>query len=70
MINWEEIAETFELSGGHIRNAAIGAAYLAAADTGTDGIRLDHVLRAVARELEKTGRTPIAADFGRLALPD
>lgn len=70
MIDWEEIAETFELSGGHIRNAAIGAAYLAAADADTDGIRLDHVLRAVARELEKTGRTPIAADFGRLALPD
>lgn len=66
-IAWDEIAGTFELSGGNIRNAALASAYLAAAN-GTP-IGMPHILRAVARELEKTGRAPIAADFGRLALP-
>ena len=59
------IAETFELSGGDIRNAALAAAYLAAAEARPIGMR--HLLRAVERELAKAGRTPIAADFGRLA---
>ncbi|RKF14881.1 ATP-binding protein [Roseovarius spongiae] len=58
------LAETFELSGGDIRNAALAAAYLAAAQGQVIGMR--HLLRAVERELAKIGRTPIAADFGRL----
>lgn len=60
----DAIAETFEISGGNIRNAALTAAYLAASDGRCIG--QDHVLRALARELEKIGRTPIAADFGAL----
>lgn len=59
-----EIAATFELSGGNIRNAALAAAYLAAADGGP--IAMPHLLRAIGRELEKMGRAPIAADYGRL----
>ena len=59
------LAELFELSGGSIRNAALAAAYFAAADGQAIGMR--HLLRAVERELAKTGRSPIAADFGRLA---
>lgn len=66
-IAWDDLARTFELSGGNIRNAALSAAYFAAA-AGTV-IGMPHILRGVARELEKTGRAPIAADFGRLALP-
>ncbi len=58
------LADIFELSGGDIRNAALAAAYLAAAEDGP--IRMHHLLRAVERELEKAGRRPIAADFGRL----
>jgi len=64
---WKEIARTFELSGGNIRNASLAAAYLAASD-GTP-ISLDHLLRAITREFEKSGRTPIAADFGSFKPP-
>ncbi len=63
-VDLSAIAETFELSGGDIRNAALAAAYLAAA-MGTP-IGMPHLLRAIERELSKAGRTPIAADFGRL----
>jgi hypothetical protein len=63
-VDLPEIAVTFELSGGNIRNAALAAAYLAAADGGP--IAMPHLLRAITRELEKMGRAPIAADFGRL----
>lgn len=63
-VDLPEIAATFELSGGNIRNAALAAAYLAAADGGA--IAMPHLLRAITRELEKMGRAPIAADFGRL----
>ena len=59
------IADVFELSGGNIRNAAIAAAYRAAAENSAIGRR--HLLGAIARELEKLGRAPIAADFGDLA---
>jgi Winged helix domain, variant/ATPase family associated with various cellular activities (AAA) len=64
-LDLDAIADKFELSGGNIRNAAIAAAYLAAADDTAIGRR--HVVGAVARELEKQGRAPIAADFGGLA---
>ncbi len=64
-LDLDAIAETFELSGGNIRNIAIAAAYCAASDGVAIGRR--HVLGAVARELEKLGRAPIAADFGVLA---
>ncbi len=59
------LAELFDLSGGSIRNAVLAAAYFAAADERPIGMR--HLLRAIERELAKTGRSPIAADFGRLA---
>lgn len=61
-LDLDAVAETFELSGGNIRNAALAAAYLAAADSPVIGQR--HVLGAITRELEKLGRVPIAADFG------
>ncbi|MGG5820902.1 AAA family ATPase [Falsiroseomonas sp. HW251] len=50
-----ELAEWYALSGAQIRNAALGAAYLAAAAPGTR-IAQDHLLTAVAREFEKAGR--------------
>src|SRR4029450_13751516 len=63
-IGFDAIAATFEISGGKLGTAALAAAYLAASDGGV--IEQGHVLRALARELEKSGRTPIAADYGTL----
>jgi AAA+ superfamily predicted ATPase len=64
-IDMDALARGFELSGGNIRNAALAAAYLAAADGGPIARR--HVLQAIASELEKMGRRPISADFSGFA---
>jgi hypothetical protein len=64
-LDLDTVAASFELSGGNIRNAALAAAYLAATDASAIGRR--HVVAAVGRELEKVGRSPIAADYGALA---
>jgi hypothetical protein len=64
-IDLDAVATAFELSGGNIRNAALAAAHLAAAEG--DRIAPHHLLAAIGRELEKIGRPPIPADYGGLA---
>jgi hypothetical protein len=59
------LAERFRLAGGNIRNAAVAAAHLAAAERAPIAAR--HVARALYRELEKSGLPRGAADFGPLA---
>jgi Winged helix domain, variant/ATPase family associated with various cellular activities (AAA) len=54
------VARQFKLSGGSIKNVALAAAFLAAEEGSP--VRDDHVLRAVRRELEKTGRTMTRAE--------
>ena len=53
-VDFQEIAEAYRLAGGNIRNAAIAAAYLAAADGGV--ITMTHIRNAVRREHQKMGR--------------
>ena len=48
------LAERFEVSGGLIRNAAVHAAFLAAAADAS--IATEHAVRGVALELRKLGR--------------
>ncbi|MDC0713301.1 ATP-binding protein [Stigmatella sp. ncwal1] len=48
------LAQRFELSGGHIRNIALAAAFLAAASTGK--VSQKHLLHATRREYQKLGR--------------
>ncbi|ADO69339.1 ATP-binding protein [Stigmatella aurantiaca] len=48
------LAHRFELSGGHIRNIALAAAFLAAASTGQ--VSQKHLLHATRREYQKLGR--------------
>ncbi len=57
------VAEQFDLTGGSIRNAALGAAFAAAAGPGR--IQMPDLLTAVAQELTKLGRRPNDAQFGR-----
>jgi AAA+ superfamily predicted ATPase len=59
-LDW--LAERFELSGASIRNAAIHAAFAAAA-TGTD-ITMESAVLGVAHELRKMGRLLKDKDFG------
>lgn len=60
-VDFELLAEKASLSGGHIRNAAIGAAFLAARD-GTK-IKMEHLVKAVAGEYDKLGKLFSKAEF-------
>ena len=59
------LADRFRLAGGNIRNAAVAAAHLAAAEGARLGQR--HLARALVRELEKSGLPRGAEDLGPLA---
>jgi len=59
------LAREFELSGGHIRNAAVAAAFLAAEQD--SAIAMDHVIAAVRREYQKMGTVILEA--GRWVYP-
>jgi hypothetical protein len=52
----------FEISGGHIRNIALAAAFLAASEGAPIGML--HVMRAARREYAKMDRIVQEADFG------
>jgi AAA+ superfamily predicted ATPase len=52
-VDFDALAHAFRLSGGNIKNAALAAAYLAAA--AGDSVRIEHVLHAVRREFGKMG---------------
>jgi hypothetical protein len=54
-----------EISGGHIRNIAVNAAFLAAGDA--HPIAMTDLMRAAAREYRKLGRPVGAAEFGSYA---
>ena len=63
-VDLDLLADRFRLTGGSIRNCSVTAAFLAA-DEGT-GIRMTHLLRAVAQDLRKQGRLTLEADFAGL----
>jgi hypothetical protein len=55
------LAARFLLSGGHIRNVALAAAFLASDDKGP--VKMSHVLMAVRSEFQKMGKTFTAAEL-------
>ena len=57
------LAGQFKLSGGSIRNGSLAAAFLAAEDGGSIGMR--HLVRGVALEYGKLGRLTLESDFER-----
>ena len=59
------LARQFELSGGHIRNAALAAAFVAAEEDSV--ITMAHVIAAIRREYQKMGTVILEA--GRWAYP-
>jgi hypothetical protein len=56
------LAAGFDLTGGHIRSAAVTAAYLAA-EAGRP-VSMAHLVGAVAREYRKLGRLCLEREFG------
>lgn len=54
-VDFDFLAETFDISGSQIKNSLLGAAFLAA-DEGQKQVRMGHVLKALEQELYKSGR--------------
>src|SRR5262249_35567000 len=55
------LGRQFPMSGGNIKNAALAAAFLAAAEDSK--VEMRHLIQSVAREWQKLGKLPSAADF-------
>jgi SpoVK/Ycf46/Vps4 family AAA+-type ATPase len=55
------MARQFKITGGNIKNIALGAAFLAASDGGV--IATEHLIKATKREYQKIGRLCTEADF-------
>jgi SpoVK/Ycf46/Vps4 family AAA+-type ATPase len=62
-VDLDFMATAFELAGGHIRSAAVTAAYLAA-ESGRP-VGMPDLVGAVAREYRKLGRLCLEREFGR-----
>ena len=62
-VDFDFLSERFDMSGGTIRNAAIHAAFLAAA--AGSPILMDHAVISIARELRKMGRLLKPDQFGQ-----
>ena len=60
-IDLDFLAQRFQLTGGDIRNAALGAAFLAADEEGDIGMR--EVVNALRTELVKVGRRVPDSEF-------
>ena len=56
------LAKQFRISGGNIRNIVLAAAFLAAKEGVSLGMR--HLIQATRREFQKLGRMVTEADFG------
>lgn len=64
-LNLKSTAEEISLTGGQIRNAALQAAYFAAAKNSS--ISREHIARAVWLELNKNGREVLSGTMGSLS---
>jgi ATP-dependent 26S proteasome regulatory subunit len=62
-IEFEFLAKQFKISGGHIKNIALNAAFLAAADEKM--VTIDHIIQGTIREYQKMGKLCVKNDFGK-----
>jgi len=61
-LDFDFLARRFKLTGGSIKNIAVGAAYLAQCERSAIGMR--HVVLAAKREFQKMGKICAKAEFG------
>lgn len=61
-VDFAGLAREFPLAGGNIKNVVLNAAFLAAADGGTIGLR--HLLHGTRREFDKVGKVWTGSDTG------
>lgn len=62
-LDFDFLAQRLKLPGGNIRNIALNAAFLAAANSGH--VQMGHIISATRRELQKMGRLFVEADFAQ-----
>jgi ATP-dependent 26S proteasome regulatory subunit len=62
-IDFKFLARQFKISGGNIKNIALGAAFLAAADGAI--ITMQNLIKATKREYQKMGKLCTEADFAQ-----
>lgn len=60
-IDFNFLANQFNVAGGNIKNIVVNAAFLAAANSGVIGMK--HLVQATRREFQKIGRLCTDADF-------
>jgi SpoVK/Ycf46/Vps4 family AAA+-type ATPase len=65
-LDFEVMANRFEVSGGNIRNVALAATFLAAESDGSI-VRMSHLMRAIQREYQKMGKVLTEVDLGTFA---
>lgn len=61
-INFDFLANNFQLAGGNIKNIIVNAAFYAAEDSGI--INMEHIVRSIRREYQKIGKVCSQSDFG------
>lgn len=61
-VDFDFLAERFELSGGNIRNIAVAAAFFAAGEG--RAVEMTDLIRGTHREYRKLGRLCVEAEFG------
>ena len=64
-VDLDLLARQFKLSGGNIKNVALAAAFLAAADGGI--VKMSHLLHATRREFQKLGKVVTEFDLGEIS---
>jgi AAA+ superfamily predicted ATPase len=64
-IDFDGLAQRYEITGGSVRNIALAAAFLAAEDGRV--VTMDHLLCATQRELQKMGKIVADGEFDTLA---
>ena len=64
-VDFDLLARQFKLSGGNIKNVALAAAFLAAADGGI--VNMSHLIHAVRREFQKLGKVLTEFDPGEVS---
>jgi len=62
-LDFDFLARQFRVTGGTIRNAVLGAAFLAAAENGS--VTMERIALAMKREFQKLGRLRTESEFGR-----
>ena len=60
-IDFDFLSRKLKITGGNIKNIALNAAFLAAANAGVIGMK--HLIRSTRREFQKMGRLCVKADF-------